>query len=65
VSSITGFYISHPESKYFRIGKITREQVADYAKRSQVPYTNAEKRFRAIVNYKPNEIKKERQNQEN
>ncbi len=65
VSSITGFYISHPESKYFRIGKITREQVEDYAKRSQVPYTNAEKRLRAIVNYKPNEITQERQNQDN
>ena len=32
-SSVSGLYFSHPESRYFGIGKLTQEQVADYAKR--------------------------------
>ena len=32
-SSVCGWYFSHPESKYFGIGKINKEQVEDYAKR--------------------------------
>jgi 5-methyltetrahydrofolate--homocysteine methyltransferase len=32
-SSVSGFYYSHPESKYFAVGKIGRDQVADIAKR--------------------------------
>jgi len=32
-SSISGLYFSHPESRYFGIGKIERDQVEDYARR--------------------------------
>jgi 5-methyltetrahydrofolate--homocysteine methyltransferase len=32
-SSVSGFYFSHPQSKYFGIGKINKDQVEDYAKR--------------------------------
>ncbi|MDG1942683.1 MAG: methionine synthase [Halioglobus sp.] len=32
-SSVSGFYYSHPESRYFAVGKIGRDQVADIAKR--------------------------------
>ncbi len=32
-ASVSGWYFSHPEARYFGIGKITQEQVADYAKR--------------------------------
>ena len=32
-SSVSGLYFAHPESRYFSLGKIDREQVADYAER--------------------------------
>jgi 5-methyltetrahydrofolate--homocysteine methyltransferase len=32
-SSVSGFYFSHPESRYFGIGKIAEDQVVDYAHR--------------------------------
>ncbi|RED95601.1 methionine synthase [Marinoscillum furvescens] len=32
-SSVSGFYFAHPESKYFGLGKIYKDQVADYAQR--------------------------------
>jgi hypothetical protein len=32
-ASVSGFYLSHPESRYFAVGKIERDQVADYAHR--------------------------------
>lgn len=35
-ASVSGFYFSHPESHYFGIGKITEEQVLDYATRKQM-----------------------------
>ena len=33
IASICGYYFSHPESRYFAVGKIARDQVQDYAKR--------------------------------
>jgi 5-methyltetrahydrofolate--homocysteine methyltransferase len=32
-AAVSGLYFSHPESKYFGIGNILRDQVADYAQR--------------------------------
>ena len=32
-SSVSGLYFSHPESRYFPLGRIDRDQVADYADR--------------------------------
>jgi len=32
-AAVSGFYFSHPEAKYFAVGKVDRDQVADYAKR--------------------------------
>ena len=42
-SSVSGFYFSHPESQYFGVGKITRDQVEDYAKRKEIPLEEAER----------------------
>ncbi|CAN5224368.1 methionine synthase [soil metagenome] len=36
-ASVSGLYFSHPESKYFAVGKIERDQVRDYATRKQQP----------------------------
>ena len=34
-AAVSGFYFSHPESRYFAVGKIDRDQVEDYARRKQ------------------------------
>ncbi|AEJ60486.1 methionine synthase [Spirochaeta thermophila DSM 6578] len=36
-SSVAGFYFSHPESRYFAVGRITEEQLRDYARRRERP----------------------------
>jgi 5-methyltetrahydrofolate--homocysteine methyltransferase len=36
-ASVSGFFFAHPESKYFTIGGISEEQLADYARRKNVP----------------------------
>jgi 5-methyltetrahydrofolate--homocysteine methyltransferase len=36
-SSVSGWYFAHPESKYFGVGKIEKDQVADYALRKGMP----------------------------
>ncbi len=42
-SSVSGFYYSHPESDYFNVGKIDRDQLADYAKRKGWEMDKAER----------------------
>jgi 5-methyltetrahydrofolate--homocysteine methyltransferase len=42
-SSVSGFYLSHPDSSYFAVGKVGRDQVEDYAKRSGMTLAEAEK----------------------
>jgi 5-methyltetrahydrofolate--homocysteine methyltransferase len=42
-SSVSGWYFAHPESRYFNVGKIGRDQLEDYAKRKDVSLTEMEK----------------------
>lgn len=42
-SSVSGFYFSHPESKYFGLGKIEQDQVSDYAQRKSMELKVIEK----------------------
>ncbi len=42
-SSVSGFYFAHPESKYFNVGKIDRDQVIEYAKRKGISIEEAER----------------------
>jgi 5-methyltetrahydrofolate--homocysteine methyltransferase len=44
-SSVSGLYFSHPESKYFGIGQIGRDQAADYATRRSEAVADVEKRL--------------------
>ncbi len=48
-SSVCGWYFAHPESKYFGVGKIERDQLQDYAKRKNMPLEEAEKWLRPIL----------------
>ncbi len=42
-ASVSGYYFAHPESKYFGLGKIKEDQVADYAKRRNISLEEAKK----------------------
>jgi 5-methyltetrahydrofolate--homocysteine methyltransferase len=42
-SSVSGFYFSHPQAKYFNVGKIDRDQVMDYAKRKGMSIAEVER----------------------
>ncbi len=42
-SSVSGFYFNHPESKYFAVGKLARDQIEDYAARSAREVAEVEK----------------------
>ncbi|HEX2830423.1 MAG TPA: methionine synthase [Burkholderiales bacterium] len=42
-SSVSGFYLSHPESRYFAVGKIDRDQALDYSRRKGMPLPQIER----------------------
>jgi len=42
-ASVSGFYFSHPESQYFAVGKIGRDQLEDYARRKGIAVAEAER----------------------
>jgi len=42
-AAVSGFYFSHPESKYFAVGRIGRDQAADYARRKGMDLATAER----------------------
>ena len=48
-SSVCGWYFAHPESKYFGVGKINKDQVEDYAKRKGMTIVEATKWLRPII----------------
>ena len=52
-SSVSGFYYAHPESRYFGVGKIERDQVEDYAKRKGWDGGEAERWLAPLLNYNP------------
>ena len=45
-ASVCGWYFSHPQSQYFGVGKIGRDQLEDYAKRKKMSYDEVEKWLR-------------------
>ena len=54
-SAVSGFYLSHPESSYFAVGKIGRDQVEDYARRKAVSVAEVEKWLAPYLDYEPSE----------
>jgi 5-methyltetrahydrofolate--homocysteine methyltransferase len=52
-SAVSGLYFAHPEAGYFGVGKIGRDQVADYAARKGWTVEEAERWLAPILNYDP------------
>ncbi|WP_052362377.1 methionine synthase [Geminisphaera colitermitum] len=52
-SSVSGWYFNHPQSKYFGVGKLARDQVEDYARRKQMPLAEAERWLGPYLDYDP------------
>jgi len=50
-ASVSGYYFSHPFSQYFNLGKISHDQVADYARRKGFTIEKAEKLLQSNLNY--------------
>ena len=50
-SSVSGYYFSHPESKYFGLGKIGKDQVEDYAGRKAMTVKEIEKWLAPVLSY--------------
>jgi 5-methyltetrahydrofolate--homocysteine methyltransferase len=54
-SSVSGLYFAHPESRYFSLGKIDRDQVADYHERKRMSVVEVERWLGQNLNYDPAE----------
>ena len=52
-SAVSGLYFSHPQSQYFVVGRLGREQVADYARRKGVSLPQAERWLAPNLDYDP------------
>jgi 5-methyltetrahydrofolate--homocysteine methyltransferase len=52
-SSVSGLYFAHPESRYFSLGKIDRDQVADYHERKGMSVAQVERWLGQNLNYDP------------
>jgi 5-methyltetrahydrofolate--homocysteine methyltransferase len=52
-AAVSGLYFSHPDSSYFGVGKVERDQVADYARRKGWTVAEAERWLAPVLNYVP------------
>jgi 5-methyltetrahydrofolate--homocysteine methyltransferase len=52
-ASVCGMYFSHPQSQYFVVGRISKEQVTDYAHRRGLPLHEAERWLAPVLDYDP------------
>ncbi|MFC6841984.1 methionine synthase [Xanthomonas theicola] len=52
-AAVSGYYFSHPQSQYFVVGRLSKEQVADYARRKGVPLLQAERWLASNLDYDP------------
>jgi 5-methyltetrahydrofolate--homocysteine methyltransferase len=50
-ASVSGYYFAHPFSRYFNLGRLGQDQVADYAQRKGIDFQSAEKLLNQNLNY--------------
>jgi 5-methyltetrahydrofolate--homocysteine methyltransferase len=54
-ASVSGWYFSHPDSRYFVVGALGRDQITDYAARKQMPVSEVERWLARDLGYEPEE----------
>lgn len=52
-AAVSGWYFAHPQSKYFAVAKLAKDQVVDYAKRKDMSLEEAEKWLASNLDYEP------------
>jgi 5-methyltetrahydrofolate--homocysteine methyltransferase len=52
-ASVSGLYFASPAAQYFAVGKITADQVEDYAARKKMELGEAQRWLRPMLNYEP------------
>jgi 5-methyltetrahydrofolate--homocysteine methyltransferase len=52
-AAVSGWYFSHPESKYFAVGKIGLDQVQNYAARKKISLEEAQRWLSPVLGYDP------------
>jgi 5-methyltetrahydrofolate--homocysteine methyltransferase len=52
-ASVSGLYLAHPQARYFTVDKLTRDQVADYARRKDMPLHEVERWLSPNLGYDP------------
>jgi 5-methyltetrahydrofolate--homocysteine methyltransferase len=50
-AAVAGLYFAHPQSKYFMVGKVGKDQVQDYARRNGMTVAEAERWLRPNLSY--------------
>jgi 5-methyltetrahydrofolate--homocysteine methyltransferase len=48
-ASVSGFYLAHPDAAYFNVGKIGPDQVADWARRSALAESDAQRALTTLL----------------
>jgi 5-methyltetrahydrofolate--homocysteine methyltransferase len=57
-ASVSGWYFSHPQARYFGVGKINRDQAEDYARRKGMTLEEAERWLAPNLGYDPDQERK-------
>jgi 5-methyltetrahydrofolate--homocysteine methyltransferase len=52
-AAVSGWYFSHPEARYFQVGRIDADQVSDYARRKGISVAEAERWLAPVIGYEP------------
>lgn len=55
-SSVSGVYFGHPQSRYFTLGRIGRDQIEDYARRKNMSVSEVERWMQSNLDYDPNTV---------
>jgi 5-methyltetrahydrofolate--homocysteine methyltransferase len=55
-AAVSGFYLSHPDSVYFAVGKVGRDQVEDFARRSGMSVADAQRWLAPYLDYEPEAV---------
>ncbi|MBZ0242095.1 MAG: methionine synthase, partial [Bacteroidales bacterium] len=51
-AAVSGFFFAHPDSQYFNVGRISKDQIADYSRRKNISVEETERLLNSNLNYK-------------